>query len=259
MHVNMTDDARILTADDDADCLQISARFLHSQGYTCDCVEDGSSAVAKLESDCYDVLISDIEMPGNHDLGLVRKAAQIAPDMPVILVTGYPSVETAAAGYNLPVFAYLVKPLNYSSLLDQVKKAVSRHRMLQSVRTAETRMSEWKESLASLRGSLESYSSDCQETSMRGYAMMTFSNMIAAFSDLKSLLDMSAADDSKAQVCRVDPCPLKQQFRLAMEDAVETLKNTKSTFKSKEIQDLRRRFERVLSYEYAGSMKLDKS
>ena len=64
----------------------------------------------------FDALVADIQMPGNRDLELVQWAILNAPGMPVILITGNPTVDSAVASLRLPVAAYLVKPVDYERL-----------------------------------------------------------------------------------------------------------------------------------------------
>jgi len=245
----MFEGSRILIADDEPSYLHIIARYLTSQGHVCDCVPDGASATLKLETNAYEVLISDIEMPGNNDLGLVRKAAELAPGMPVILVTGHPSVHTAVDSHALPVFAYLMKPVDFASLSAQVGRAIGQYRVYKAIRATESRMSAWAQELADLRESVQSFSTGFQETNIRGYVSMAFNTMVSALSDLKTLLDVTAFDHQDTAICRMDTCTLKRRYELIMEDAIEGLRNTKGTFKSKEIQELRRNLEHALADE----------
>ncbi|HEY3295336.1 MAG TPA: hypothetical protein VGL38_07845 [bacterium] len=78
---------------------------------------------------------------------------------------------------------------------------------------------------------------------------MTFRNMIDATGELKRLLDFAYPDVNNAEVCRTVRCPVKQRFELMMEQAVTALREPKGSFKSKEIADLRKRFEHLLTEE----------
>ena len=85
----------ILIADDEDTFRQSTAYLLQQRGYKCDCAADGPEALRLFQSNHYDLLVADIHMPGNQDLGLIRRAQQVTGGMPVILVTGYPCLETA--------------------------------------------------------------------------------------------------------------------------------------------------------------------
>lgn len=121
----MTELGRILIADDDKTFLNSTADLLRREGYECDCSPDAGMATAMLDKERYGLLISDIKMPGNSDLEFINKLAQIMEEMPVILVTGYPSLSSTIQSIQLPVVAYLIKPFEFSDLLTQVKRAIT--------------------------------------------------------------------------------------------------------------------------------------
>ena len=86
----MSDQGRILIADDEKVFLESTADLLRRAGYECSCVPDAPSAIEELRKEEYDLLIADIKMPGNPDLELVRELPNIAEGMPVILVVPSP-------------------------------------------------------------------------------------------------------------------------------------------------------------------------
>ncbi len=116
--------ARILLADDEEDFLRFTANLFEKEGYECDCATDAPSAIEKLEQRRYDAVISDIRMPGNDELKLVRETARIQKGVPVILVTAYPSMDTAVPAVELPVRAYVEKPVEFRELLTRVDGAI---------------------------------------------------------------------------------------------------------------------------------------
>lgn len=124
----MTNAGRILIADDNEEYARITKRFLCCEGYDCDWVPNSYAAESKLISNSYDLLIADIEMPGNTELEFIRRVPVIAPGLPIILATAYPSVEKAVVSMNMQIFIYLIKPLDYSQLSQCVKNAIARYR-----------------------------------------------------------------------------------------------------------------------------------
>lgn len=120
----MDEGACILLADDEEDFLRYTATLLEKEGYKCDCVTDADAAVDKLKKRRYDAVISDIRMPGNADLKLARETARLQEGVPVILVTAYPSTDTAIPAVSLPVKAYVEKPVEFESLLSTVNGAI---------------------------------------------------------------------------------------------------------------------------------------
>lgn len=124
----MASQGRILIADDEKSFLKNSADLFRREGYVCDCALDGVEAVNLLRSHQYDVVISDIRMPGNTDLKLAQEVNRLQDGVPVLLVTGYPSMDTAVQAVELPVVAYIEKPVEFKLLLSRVKSAIMRMR-----------------------------------------------------------------------------------------------------------------------------------
>ena len=118
----------ILIADDDEAFRNATKAFLRRQGFDCESAKDGGSAIELLRNTQFDLLISDINMPGNVSLELVEKLPEIAAALPVILLTGHPSVQSAARSVRLQVVAYLVKPCDANDLLSLAEQAIANYR-----------------------------------------------------------------------------------------------------------------------------------
>ena len=118
---------RILIADPDKAYLSVTTDLLQREGYLCTSVPDCIEAYRALEANEYDLLIAEIGMPGNGELQLVQAARRFAPRMPVILLTGRPSMHSALASIHLSVSAYLIKPVEFSFLLHHIKVSIADH------------------------------------------------------------------------------------------------------------------------------------
>src|SRR5438105_4070113 len=101
---------RILLADDDELLRDGLSSQLVRTGYECVCADTGHAALELLRNESFDAVIADIHMPGNSGLEMVEAVPQIVAGLPVILLTGNPTMETATRSVRLPVYAYLVKP-----------------------------------------------------------------------------------------------------------------------------------------------------
>ena len=93
---------RILIADDEPTFLSSTAELLRREGYTVETVEDAPAALAAISGAPFDLLITDLEMPGNADLDLVQQVAHLSGGLPIIIITGFPSVRSAVACIELP-------------------------------------------------------------------------------------------------------------------------------------------------------------
>ena len=91
----MTDLDRISVADDDEAFLHSTADLLRREGYECSCASDAETAAEMLRADEYALLISDIKMSGNSQLEFIQELPRIAKNMQIILMTGYPSLDSA--------------------------------------------------------------------------------------------------------------------------------------------------------------------
>ena len=116
--------ARILIVDDEESFLYSTADVLRREGYDCVCASEGTTARNLLAAENVDLVIADIMMEGNAQLEFIKDLPRIADGVPVILVTGYPSLDTAIEAIPLPVVAYLIKPFELDELLDKVRTAV---------------------------------------------------------------------------------------------------------------------------------------
>ncbi len=126
----------ILVADDDRDVRELLARVLRKAGHDVFLTEDAEGAVKALACQTFDVVISDIVMPGLTGIELLRETRRRDLDVPVILVTGTPTLDTAIAAVELGAFRYLIKPFDMAYLTASVERAASLHRLALAKREA---------------------------------------------------------------------------------------------------------------------------
>src|SRR6266540_5964474 len=141
---------RILIADDDEAFRLATRLFLRRQGFECEIAPDAAVAAEMLRASEFDLLISDINMPGNAGLELVTRLAQVAVALPVILLTGHPSIQSAARSVRLRVVAYLVKPYDADELLNIAEQAIVNYRAYRAVSANRQRLETWARDLAQI-------------------------------------------------------------------------------------------------------------
>ncbi|MFQ5687694.1 MAG: response regulator [Candidatus Scalindua sp.] len=122
----MSDIGRILVADDEDTFLQATADLLRGMGYECNCANDAKAVTEMLRSTEYDLLITDINMPGNKDLKLIKDLQNYAKEIPVILMTGEPSLLPSIQSVQPPVVICLIKPFDFNDLLEHVKISIEK-------------------------------------------------------------------------------------------------------------------------------------
>jgi EAL domain-containing protein (putative c-di-GMP-specific phosphodiesterase class I) len=124
---------RILIADDDQNLLRALARTLERAGHEVIRIADGRAAcehLGELDPNQVDVVVTDITMPGADGLEVMRSAHKLDPDLPVVLMTGLPTVETAVQALERGAYRYLLKPVDPDTLTQAVANAVElRHGM----------------------------------------------------------------------------------------------------------------------------------
>ncbi len=127
---------RVLLADDEPAILQLYAWMLTAAGYDVVTAANGVEASARLTSADFDVIVTDIAMPGADGLQLLRTARERDLDVPVILMSASPTVETAMKAVEYGAFRYLEKPVDAKVLQDVVGFAARLRRMARMKRTA---------------------------------------------------------------------------------------------------------------------------
>jgi DNA-binding NarL/FixJ family response regulator len=115
----------VLVADDDALFRDAVALTLRDDGYEVVTADSAAAGARVLAETRVDLVVADIAMQGNHRLEWLRDLARLAPDVPVVVVTGAPSIETAAEAVRLPVVAYLLKPVEARVLRAEVSRALA--------------------------------------------------------------------------------------------------------------------------------------
>lgn len=242
----MVQSGRILLADDDECFLRSTARLLRKAGYECDCAQDAPTAVQMLCEKEYDVLIADVVMPGNTHLELIHQGPLIRRGLPVILITGYPSLDTAIQSVQLHIEAYHVKPINFDKLLEQVRAAIEKHRLLQDVCSAEQRFRQSCEELAHLKKLLEEGRVDSFPEAVEAFLAHTYQNIASSLLDACHVREATGLHPHAQYVCNLLECPTLSLLSDALRETIRVLDKTRRAFRSKELGDLRKRLEELV-------------
>jgi DNA-binding response OmpR family regulator len=228
----------VLIADDEETFRESTSRLLRREGFDCQCVEDTDKTIESLRHVRYDVLIADIRMPHNPDLRVVREARKIDSYLPVILVTGYPSAETAIRGIGLAVEAYLTKPIDFDELLAHVHGAVERSHARRRTSGVIERLCSVVADLEAENSALLSHGDTADESSLA-----TIRTLASCLSDLLILWHKPALEHGLVNLCELLDCPQCPAHRQAILHAIEVLEKTKDSFKSKQLAELRLKLE----------------
>lgn len=115
---------RVLVVDDEESIRELLTKTLELAEYDVETVADARSALERLRVGVYDLLLADLRMPGMDGLALIREGRRLHPSLPVIIITGYSSEQSAIEAVNLGVVGYLVKPFRVPQVLSAVARAL---------------------------------------------------------------------------------------------------------------------------------------
>src|ERR1700747_642641 len=135
------DMARILVVDDERSICELLEITFRKEGHRVEIAHNVEAAKRKLESQIFDIVISDVRMPGESGVDLLKLAKEIAPDCFFLLITGVPTLETAIAAINSGADRFVIKD---HELVDQLRRAV--HEVSESLK--------WKKEAGYLRREL---------------------------------------------------------------------------------------------------------
>ncbi len=234
---------RILLADDEPTFLNSTADLLRHEGYECDTVQDGDAAREAVRQHGYDLLITDLEMPGNADLALVKDVVTSSGGLPVLVITGVPSVRSAMACVELPVAAYLLKPVSFAELLPRVDAAVARFRSYRAMQNTEQRLNLWKQEFEQ-----RAATTPATGGGIDAFLSLALRNVMGSLTDLEQISRAMTGQPVKEHPCQLMNCPRGAQLQQAVQETIRVLEETKGSFKSKSLGDLRSKLELLLDH-----------
>jgi len=127
----MPDPATLLVADDDPGLRESLERTLTREGYRVVLASDGRAALERVQAGGVDLIVTDLRMPGLTGLELLRAAKAIRPDVDVILLTAFGTVEEAVKAMKDGAYDFLTKPFRREQLLKLVDKALERRDLIE--------------------------------------------------------------------------------------------------------------------------------
>jgi len=120
---------RILVVEDEPDLRKVLATLLKRGGYTVDLASTGTEGCERLGSEIYDLVITDLKLPGADGLEVLRVSKSLYPGTPVIIITAYSTDEAAEKARGLGAFNYILKPFDTDKILADVGIALEWKRL----------------------------------------------------------------------------------------------------------------------------------
>jgi YesN/AraC family two-component response regulator len=238
---SVSDALTILVADDEPLVRRSLNLLLTGAGFTVHEAGGGAEALMLMATERPSLIISDINMPGNHDLGFVRTVAERFPGLPIVLLTAYPTVETAVASVNLSVAAYLVKPPDAEQVLAVVRGVAGQYEAREAVQRSLARLGDWSRDLQQLEKVMNNVRSASETNSSGAFLELTLRHMMSSLVDLREVVAVLANAPAGAESVRT------LELSKAVQETIEVLERTKRVFKSKDLGELRHKLELVMS------------
>jgi DNA-binding response OmpR family regulator len=129
---------KILVVDDEQTVCSSIQKILTKRGYSVDNSLNAKDAIAKIKENDFDIVITDLMMPGTNGMELLEIIKKHYPELEVILITGYASIETAVKATRMGASDYLPKPFTPDELTEVTKKAIERRNKKIAEKTQKT-------------------------------------------------------------------------------------------------------------------------
>lgn len=129
---------RVLVVEDDQDVRDLLIETLESWGYEPVAAENGKMGLEKFESSSFSLIITDIRMPVMDGVNMLKAIREKNSRIPIIVITGYPSVDSAVESLEEGADYYIVKPIKLDDLRAKVHKSFERHEILEALVTSKS-------------------------------------------------------------------------------------------------------------------------
>ncbi len=122
---------RILVVDDEKTILELGRRFLTSEGFDVEIASQGMQAMKLLEQSPYEILLTDIRMPGMSGLELMKMAKSVRPEIIMVVITGHGTITTAIESLKMGAMGFILKPFTRQELVSAIHNALDKYRLRQ--------------------------------------------------------------------------------------------------------------------------------
>ncbi|TFG60191.1 MAG: response regulator [Nitrospirales bacterium] len=133
-NLSASSSSTILLVDDEPDILRSLQLILKPEGYNIDVTSTGASALEAIKEHSYDAVLLDVGLPDMDGLLVLKKMTEYRPDLPVIILTSFTSLESVIGPLeDQGAFAYLHKPINRSEITTTIRHALKAHSMAKKI------------------------------------------------------------------------------------------------------------------------------
>ncbi len=137
--------SKILVIDDERSIRNTLKEILEYEGHTVHDAADGAEGIAKATGNKYDIILCDIKMPKMDGLEVLEKLNELAPDVPVVMISGHGTIETAVEAIKKGAFDFISKPLDLNRVLITIRNAMDRSSLVIETKTLKRKISKTNE------------------------------------------------------------------------------------------------------------------
>ena len=137
--------AKILIIDDEKAICNTLKEILSYEKYEVDIANDGAEGIKKAETGNYDLVLSDIKMPKMDGIEVLQKLQELNPDLPVVMISGHGTIETAVDALKKGAYDYISKPPDLNRLLVTVRNALDRSSLITETKTLKRKIFKTRE------------------------------------------------------------------------------------------------------------------
>ncbi len=185
---------RLLVVDDEEELLQVFVEFLQSEPYQLEVARTGTEAIAKVRESKFDLVVTDLNLPGADGIMVLHEAKQADPQVEIIVLTGNASILTAVDALRHGAYDYVLKPFDLFEMDQTIRKALERrrllaenHRFIESLQEANAELLASQEELRRHRDQLRQM---VDEATLRVRTLYEVGQEITSTLDLHHTLDL---------------------------------------------------------------------
>ena len=142
---------KILIIDDEKPIRNTLREILQYEKFEVDEAGDGAEGIKKAEEGGYDLVLCDIKMPKMDGLEVLARLLEYNPDLPVVMISGHGTIETAVDAIRKGAYDYIAKPPDLNRLLVTVRNALDRNSLVQETKTLKRKVFKTREMVGNLR------------------------------------------------------------------------------------------------------------
>jgi len=133
--------SKILVIDDEKSIRNTLKDILEYEKYEVDLAEDGNKGIEKVRGAEYDIVLCDIKMPGLDGIEVLERLTILAPDTPVVMISGHGNIDTAVESIKKGAFDYIEKPLDLNRLLITIRNAMDKSSLVSETKILKKKVS----------------------------------------------------------------------------------------------------------------------